>query len=151
MAHYPSPYNAKGTWRWISWSLDHYAQYGFGLWAAILKETGELIGDCGLTMQNIDGEKLPEIGYHIHKKYWRRGFAREAAQAVRDWAFQTTDFDALYSYMNSTNVASYRTAMANGMKKIKTFSVQENRVFHVYAITRTEWEALKKEHSDLGK
>lgn len=46
---------------------------------------GKLIGDCGITIQNIDGELLPEIGYHIHKDFWRQGFATEAATAVRDW------------------------------------------------------------------
>lgn len=43
--------------------------FGFGLWAVVLKETGELIGDCGLTMQNVDGVILPEIGYHIAKAH----------------------------------------------------------------------------------
>lgn len=46
---------------------------------------GKLIGDCGITIQNIDGKLLPEIGYHIHKDFWRQGFATEAATAVRDW------------------------------------------------------------------
>lgn len=143
MAHYPKPYNKEGAWRWINWSLDNYAKYGFGLWAAVLKETGEFIGDCGLTMQNIDGEELPEIGYHIHKKYWRQGFAKEAAQAVRDWAFQNTAFDTLYSYMNHTNEASFRTAMANGMKRVKEFSGPNNTVFYAFAITRKEWETAQ--------
>ena len=55
MAHYPKPYDAAGVRRWIEWSLDNYEKYGFGLWAVELKETGAFIGDCGLTMQNIDG------------------------------------------------------------------------------------------------
>jgi len=88
--------------------------------AVVLKETNEFIGDCGITIQNIDGEMLPEIGYHIHKKYWRRGFAKEAARAVRDWAFQNTEYDTIYSYMKYTNVGSYSTAIANGMRKVKT-------------------------------
>ena len=82
MQHYPAPFDEARTRRWIEWNLENYAQYGFGLWAVVLKETGEFIGDCGLTLQNIDGEMLPEIGYHIHKKYWRRGFAKEASRAV---------------------------------------------------------------------
>ena len=73
MQHYPKPYDAQGTKRWIQWNLDNYRQYGFGLWAVELKETGAFIGDCGLTMQNIDGQQLPEIGYHIHKSHWRKG------------------------------------------------------------------------------
>ena len=62
MRHYPKPYDAQGSKRWIQWNLDNYRQYGFGLWAIELKETGAFIGDCGLTIQNIDGQQLPEIG-----------------------------------------------------------------------------------------
>ena len=86
MQHYPAPYNEEWTKKWITWNLDNYEKYGFGLWAIELKETGEFIGDCGITIQNIDGEQLPEIGYHINKKYWRKGYAKEAARACRDWA-----------------------------------------------------------------
>ena len=89
MRHYPAPFDEERTRGWIAWNLDNYAKYGFGLWAVVLKETGEFIGDCGITIQNIDGEMLPEIGYHIHKKHWRKGYAKEAAIAVRDWPFGT--------------------------------------------------------------
>ena len=145
MAHYPAPYDRAGTQRWLDWCLDCYARCGFGLWAAVLKETGEFIGDCGLTLQNIDGETLPEIGYHIHKKYWRRGYAKEAARAVRDWAFANTEYNTLYSYMNYTNEASWRTAMANGMKKVKEYADAKNTVHYVFAITREEWKQLRQQ------
>ena len=118
MQHYPAPYDEAGTRRWIEWNLDNYSKYGFGLWAVILKENGEFIGDCGLTIQNIDGKQLPEIGYHIHKKYWRRGFAKEAGKAVRDWAFENTDYPSLYSYCKYTNEASYKTAEAIGFRSM---------------------------------
>ena len=143
MAHYPAPFDEERTRRWIEWNLENYAQYGFGLWAVVLKETGAFIGDCGLTLQNIDGEILPEIGYHIHKKYWRRGFAKEAARAVRDWAFTNTKYYVLYSYMKYTNEGSWRTAMANGMKKVKEYPDPKNTISYAFAITREEWEKLK--------
>ena len=76
MQHYPAPFDEDKTRNWINWNLDNYKKYGFGLWAVVLKETGEFIGDCGITIQDIDGEKLPEIGYHIHKMHWRKGFAK---------------------------------------------------------------------------
>ena len=117
MQHYPAPFDEGRTRRWIEWNLENYQKYGWGLWAVILKETGEFIGDCGITLQDIDGQLLPEIGYHIHKKYWRRGFAKEAARSVRDWVFENTNYDAIYSYMKYTNIASYSTALANGMKR----------------------------------
>lgn len=143
MQHYPAPFDAERTHNWISWNQENYRKYGFGLWAVVLKETGTLIGDCGITIQNIAGELLPEIGYHIHKKYWRNGFGKEAARAVRDWAFENTGYDTLYSYMKYTNIASYSTAIANGMRKIKEYPDAKNKISHAYAIERTEWENLK--------
>ena len=141
MQHYPKPYDAAGTKRWLDWSLNNYATYGFGLWAIILKENGTFIGDCGLTMQPIDGEMLPEIGYHIHKNHWRKGYGSEAARAVRDWAFQNTDFDCLYSYMTATNLPSYSTAASAGLKRIKEYCDQEGQNLLVYAISREEWRS----------
>lgn len=140
MQHYPAPFDEDKTRGWIQWNLDNYEKYGFGLWAVVLKETGEFIGDCGITMQDIDGEMLPEIGYHIHKKYWRRGFAKEAATAVRDWVFLNTQYDTIYSYMKYTNIGSYSTALAIGMRKVKEYPDPENSISYVYAITREEWK-----------
>ncbi len=142
MQHYPAPFDETRTKSWITWNLENYEKYGFGLWAVILKETDEFIGDCGITMQDIDGEMLPEIGYHIHKKYWRRGYAKEAAQAAQDWAFRNTSIDVLYSYMKYTNVASYSTAIANGMRREKEYSDPKNTISYAYAITRSEWNAI---------
>ena len=137
MKHYPRPYDEKGTMLWLNWSLDNYNRYGFGLWAIELKESGEFIGDCGITMQNIDGEELPEIGYHIHKKHWRQGYAKEAALAVREWFFTNTEFETVYSYMTATNVASYSTAASIGMQRIKEyFDTQSGAMHCVYAISR---------------
>lgn len=146
MQHYPAPFDEARTRRWIEWNLENYEKYGWGLWAVVLKETGEFIGDCGITLQDIDGQLLPEIGYHIHKKYWRRGFAKEAARAVRDWVFENTNYDTIYSYMKYTNVASYSTALANGMKKVKEYPDPKNEISYAYAITRKEWEELKNQH-----
>ena len=137
MKHYPRPYDEKGTMLWLNWSLDNYKRYGFGLWAIELKESGEFIGDCGITMQNIDGEELPEIGYHIHKKHWRQGYAKEAALAVREWFFANTEFETVYSYMTATNAASYSTAASIGMQRIKEyFDTQSGAMHCVYAISR---------------
>ncbi|MGN0812123.1 MAG: GNAT family N-acetyltransferase [Candidatus Coproplasma sp.] len=143
MQHYSKSFDEQRVKWWIEWNLLNYKKYGFGLWAVILKETGELIGDCGLTIQSIDGVLLPEIGYHIHKKDWQKGYGSEAAKAVRDWAFTHTDYDCLYSYMKHTNVASYSTAQAIGMKKVKEYPDVNNGISYAYAITRQEWEGLK--------
>ena len=144
MRHYPKPYDSEMTKAWIERNIRRYREHGFGLWAVILKESGEFIGDCGITIQNIDGEYLPEIGYHIHKKYQRQGFGSEAARAVRDWAFENTEYDCLYSYMKHTNIASYSTAIAIGMKKVKEYPDPNNEISYAYAITRKDWHSLNK-------
>ena len=142
MQHYPAPFTEEKTKSWIKRNQDRYINDGFGLWAVVLKSTGEVIGDCGLTLQNIDGEMLPEIGYHINKNYQRQGYGKEAAQAVRDWAFLNTKYDAIYSYMKYTNVGSYSTAISNGMKFIKEYPDEINTFTRVYAITRDEWKQI---------
>ncbi|MBR5264187.1 MAG: GNAT family N-acetyltransferase, partial [Clostridia bacterium] len=99
--------------------------------------------DCGISMQKIDGEWLPEIGYHIHKQYWRQGYAKEACAAVKDWLFENTPFDAVYSYMNCENIASWATAASNGMTRLKAYHNGEEALY-VYRITRDEWLEAKR-------
>ena len=140
MQHYPAPFDEARTRRWIEWNLENYQKYGWGLWAVVLKESGEFIGDCEITLQNINGQLLPEIGKKKKKKYWRQGFAKEAALAVRDWVFENTDYDTIYSYMKYTNVASYSTALSNNMKKVKEYPDPKNEISFTYAITRDEWK-----------
>ena len=83
MQYYISAFDEDKTKSWIDWNLDNYSRYGFGLWAVILKETNQFIGDCDITMQNIhgDGNLFPEIGYHIDKQFWCKGYASQAAKA----------------------------------------------------------------------
>ena len=140
MKHYPAPYDAAGVQRWVDWTLNNYQRYGFGLWAVVLKETGEMIGDCGITMQNIHGQELPEIGYHLNKKYWRRGYASEAARKCMEYAFESLEFPAVYSYMSSSNEASYGVALKNGMMFMEEYDDPGHGLTRVYGITREEWK-----------
>jgi len=140
MQHYPRPYDEDGVHRWINWTLDNYDKHGFGLWAVTLKETGEFIGDCGITMQPIHGQWLPEIGYHFNKKYWRRGYASEAAAACIRMAFEEFGFPAVYSYMKYSNEASWRTAMKNGMTLVEEYDDPVNLRTRVYRVDRETWQ-----------
>ena len=144
MQHYPAPFSEEQTRKWIVRNMERYAELGFGLWAVILKETGELIGDCGVTMQNIHGQLLPEIGYHIHKKHQRQGYASEAARACMDFIFEHMTFNSVYSYMKYTNEASYGVALKNGMTFIEEYDDPINARTRVYAITREKWRVQHK-------
>ena len=125
---------------WIAKNRERYQVFGFGLWAVCLKSTGEMIGDCGLTMQDIDNTILPEIGYHIAKAYRRQGYAKEAARGVMDWVFENTPFNTVYSYMKKDNTASSATAQANGMQLLWEFTDDEGGQTVVYGIDRTLWQ-----------
>ena len=139
MQHYPYTFDESRVRNWIQRNIERYRIFGFGLWAVCLKETGEMIGDCGLTMQLIDGEIKPEIGYHIRSDKQRKGYAKEAAIAVRDWTFNNTPFQIIYSYMKYTNEPSVKTAISYGCKQVAEYQDDENEITKVFAISREQW------------
>ena len=98
-------------------------------------------------MQNINGKIKPEIGYHIHKGYQRKGYASEAAKACRDFIFENTTFNAVWSYMKHTNIASYTVALKNGMTLVEQYDDPVNTISRSYRITRNEWQQLKSAKS----
>ena len=142
MQHYPYTFDESRVRNWIQRNMERYRIFGFGLWAVCLKETGEMIGDCGLTMQLIDGEIKPEIGYHIRADKQRNGYAKEAAIAVRDWTFHNTPFQIVYSYMKYTNEPSVKTAISYGCKQVDEYQDDENEITKVFAISRDQWADL---------
>ena len=145
MQYYPYSFDENRVKNWIGRNMERYRIFGFGLWAVCLKETGEMIGDCGLTIQMINGQIKPEIGYHIRADKQRKGYAKEAAIAVRDWAFHNTPFNVLYSYMKYTNEPSWKTAISFGCKQVDEFADETNEITRVFAITRDEWMDLNIE------
>ena len=142
MQHYPYAFDENRVINWIQRNIERYRIFGFGLWAVCLKETGEMIGDCGLTMQLINDQIKPEIGYHIRKDHQRKGYAKEAAIAVRDWTFNNTPFNIVYSYMKYTNEPSWRTAMSYGCRQVDEFEDDVNEITKVFAISRDECNKL---------
>ena len=101
---------------WLERQLKRYVTDGFGLWAVILKETGSMIGKCGLTMQDWNGKMVPEIGYLFEKAYWHRGYASEAAKGCKEYAFQSLKLPRVYSIIRDNNLPPQRVAERNGMK-----------------------------------
>jgi len=138
MKYYPKPYDDAGVNKWIEWCKASYKKNGFGLWAVVLKENNKFIGDCGLSLQNINGELLPEIGYHLNIKYQHNGYIKEAAEAVKNYIFNNFSFDEVYSYMNENNIPSKCVAIRNGM--LYKFSYLDDEKLSVYSITRKRWK-----------
>ena len=144
MQHYPYIFDENRVRNWIQRNIERYRIFGFGLWAVCLKETGEMIGDCGLTLQLIDGRIKPEIGYHIRANKQRNGYAKEAAIAVRDWTFNNTPFQIVYSYMKYTNEPSVKTAISYGCKQVDEYQDDKDKITKVFAISRDQWADLNR-------
>ena len=68
----------------IDWHIKNYKEYGHSLWAMVLKDSGEVIGDCGIVMQPVEGKQELEIGYHVRKDLWGKGYATETAIGMRN-------------------------------------------------------------------
>lgn len=100
---------------WLERQICRYRKWGFGLWAAVLKETGEMIGQCGLTMQPWKEGEVLEIGYLFQQRYWHKGYALEAAKACKKYAFEVLNAGEVCSIIRDTNIASQNVAVRNGM------------------------------------
>lgn len=129
MQFYPHPFSEEEVEKWIHWNIENYRTYKHGLWAVILKDGDVFLGDCGITMQNISDEIVPEIGFHIIDKYCSRGFATEAALACKEYAFQVLKYSKVFSYTTTQNLPSQKVAEKIGMKFDKFF--ESNGEMHI--------------------
>lgn len=118
MYAYEHAFDKQEVMEWLEKQQNRYKEYGFGLWAVILKETDEMIGQCGLTMQDLEEKKVLEIGYLFQKAFWHNGYAIEAARACKNYAFHTIKADEVYSIIRENNIASRRVAERNGMELV---------------------------------
>ena len=127
MSFYPEPYSDERIREGISKQINTFKKNGYGLFAVLDKNTGAFLGDCGITIQDIDGVEEYEIGYHIKKEHWGLGYAPEAARAVKRYGFETLKLRKLSSYMESTHKQSRKVAEKIGMKLEKEYLNPNNR------------------------
>lgn len=117
MYAYEGAFSDAQVHEWLDRQLSRYEKWGFGLWAVILKEDGQFIGQCGLTMQPWKDREVLEIGYLFQRSHWHRGFAIEAASACKRYAFQTLGAKEVCSVIRDSNIPSQKVALRNGMTR----------------------------------
>jgi ribosomal-protein-alanine N-acetyltransferase len=132
MRFYP---RLPGVESWIERNRRRYRDDGHGLWAMVLRSSGELVGDCGLTRQTVDGVDEIEIGYHVRRDLWGLGLASEAAAACLDYGFERLGAEQLISLIRPENLPSRRVAEKVGLSLWKEV-VWRDLPHCVYAIRR---------------
>jgi len=116
MRLFPKSLNRQEMGEWIDRNLKRYEDFGHGLWAAILKDGQQFVGDCGLVVQEVDGAQELEVGYHFNKNFWGQGLAAEAARGCMNYAFNRMNARRIISMIRPENLSSRRVAERNGLK-----------------------------------
>lgn len=121
MQAYGHAFSVTEAQEWLNKQTWRYAKYGYGLWAVCLKASGRMIGQCGVTVQDVGGKEVLEVGYLFNLDYWHRGFATEAAVACKNYAFDVLHVNDVYSIVRDNNFASQAVAKRNGMQEVGSF------------------------------
>ena len=144
MSFYPRAFTKEEVAEIIAKNIRTFETSGYGLFAVMDKHSGEYVGDCGITIQTIDGEEELEVGYRVRKEYWGQGFAPEAARAMVEYGFKKLGLKKLCSYMAKDHHQSRRTAEKAGMTLQKEYRNPNNRdiLTTVYAIYNKDEQAV---------
>lgn len=98
---------------WLDRQLNRYQKDGFGLWAAVLPDTGEMLSPLGDVM---------EVGYLFRRDCWHQGYATQCARACMHYGYWALDADAVYSIIRDNNAPSRAVAERNGMQVVGQFT-----------------------------
>jgi len=135
MRFYQKPLARAEAEAWIARQTERYARDGHGLWLVEDRATGRPVGTVGLIAQVVDGAVEPEVGYLVHRPHWKRGYAVEAALAVRDHAFGVLGKAHVVSLVRPANLPSQAVARRMGMVPVST-TVREGLEHIVFAVDR---------------
>jgi len=135
MRFYPRRYSREEAWGWVERQLARYREHGLGLWLIEERAGGEPVGQVGLLVQRVNGALQPEVGYLVHRPFWRRGYATEAALATRDHAFCALDLPRVVSLIRPVNLPSQGVARKLGMRPEGT-ALHAGMEHLVFAVSR---------------
>ena len=133
-------FTKKDVRKWINRQLTRYRKDGFGYFAVILKESGNLIGQAGLMKSIINGNEAVELGYILDNAYWHNGYGTEAARACLEYAFEELGLKTVCCSIRPENVASIRVAERLGMTLCGSHTViyNEKEMPHLIYELKTE-------------
>ncbi len=121
----------------IKYFIEHWEKYGFGVWAAIEKTSGKLIGHCGLNC--LPNTPDIEVLYRFDQSFWNQGIATEATKACLQYGFETVKLYKIIAIASPKHIASRRVMEKAGLKYEKDAHFYKINVVY-YSIHRENWQ-----------
>lgn len=105
-----------------------YKETGVGRWALERKDSGEVIGWCGLKLIKSMNkhENFYELGYRLKRKHWKKGYTTEACRAIIDYGRNILNLERIYAIIDPENQASRNVLQKLGFVYIENFKL-DNR------------------------
>lgn len=129
------PSSEESVHRFIDFTLARYEKDGVGQWAVIEKKTNLVIGECGLSISNIDRQTEHNLAFRLSRKFWTKGFATEAALACRNYGFKNLGLERIISIQDRDNKASLKVLHKIGMKLEKETQFH-HKIVQIYSVTQ---------------
>ncbi|NOR20075.1 MAG: GNAT family N-acetyltransferase [Xanthomonadales bacterium] len=121
---------------------------GYGQFALELKHSGELIGVCGILYRvKLD---LTDVGFALMPKFWRQGFAFEAARAVMDYGHSVLAVENIVGLTSGTNVASINLLKKLGMQFETMVSLSDDGVADIHVYSEFHFDSTTGKESSAG-
>lgn len=130
------------TRSFIDWCLECYSSHGMGPWGLVDKNSGDLLGFCGMGPETVAGIEEINLGYRLATKYWNRGFATEAVEAVLAYAFGHKLAASVVVIIEPEHLASVRVCEKAGFGHYTSLEFH-HRPVRVYRMTAQEWSELR--------
>ena len=141
MRYFGVTFDRAGMDKWVRQNLEHEKRHGFSLLTVILKDSGEIIGDCGLETDQIEGRAIVGVGFDFRRSCWGKGYATEAASAILRHVFTQFKFDSVAAWIDPANIPSLRVAERIGMT-LEKFVTRGSKKYALYSIKKEEWETV---------
>ena len=126
------------TTQFIKWSRECYITHEVGPWALIMKDSNILIGFCGVSPEEVEGQYEINLGYRLSRYYWNKGLATEATKAVVSYAFNEKGVKSIMAIVEPDNIASIRVVEKSGFNSYRIASFH-NRMVNIYQMNEDYW------------
>nr|BFD41275.1 GNAT family N-acetyltransferase [Pseudomonas sp. FFPRI_1] len=131
----------QATLQFIEWCLQCYTELGIGPWALVEKGSGELVGFCGVSPEQVGEVQEANLGYRLATRFWNRGLASEAARGVLQWVFCQHQLASVVVIIEPAHGASLRVAEKAGFSEFQLLRLHDRPV-RLYRLTSHQWQAL---------